>query len=271
MAKPEQVLEPGAVVAVPPGRRPRGRRSFDAAGPKDAHPIVFAHGIRVTRKQWLPQMRDLRRDYRVVALDLPGHGTLAAAPFTLAVAAERLREVVDEQAGGRALVAGLSLGGYVAIEFARRWPERAAGLVLTGCSANPRGVLSVLPPTLALFQRAVGDRWLTFFNEINFRLRYGEELAEQQIEAGFFFKATQEALHQLRGKDFRRALSAYSGPVLLLNGERDTLFRLGELSFLASTPDARLQLVRGAGHVANLEEPAAYSRALRRFARCIDW
>jgi pimeloyl-ACP methyl ester carboxylesterase len=271
MAKRVQPGKPEAAAPPAPPRRPRVRASFDAAGPKDAHPIVFAHGIRVTRKQWLPQMRDLRREYRVIALDLPGHGALAGAAFSLDAAARRLREVVDEQAGGRALVAGLSLGGYVAIEFARRWPERASGLVLTGCSANPRGVLSVLPPTLALFQRAVGDRWLTFFNEINFRLRYGEAMAEQQIEAGFFFKGTQEALRQLRGKDFRRALSAYPGPVLLLNGERDTLYRLAELGFLASTPDARLQLVRGAGHVANLEEPAAYTRALRRFARCIDW
>jgi pimeloyl-ACP methyl ester carboxylesterase len=159
----------------------------------------------------------------------------------------------------------------VSIELARRCPERVVGLVLTGCSANPRGVLGIIPPTVALFSRAVGDRWLTFVNEINFRLRYGDELAQEQIQAGFFFDAMQAALWQLRGKDFRRKLKEYAGPVLILNGERDTLFRLGELNFLAAAQDARLQLVRHAGHVANLEEPEAFTRALRRFARSLDW
>ncbi len=254
------------------GERTAGHQpAIDIGGPPGGHPIVFVHGIRVTRKQWLPQARDLADEFRVVSMDLPGHGALAGARFSLDAAATALREVVDEAAGGRALIAGLSLGGYVAIEFARRSPEKAAGLVLTGCSANPSGVLAIIPPTMALFMRAVGDRWLTFVNEVNFRVRYGDELAREQIEAGFYFQAMQSALWQLRGKDFRRRLRQYPGPVLILNGERDTLFRLGELRFLAAAPDARLQLVHGAGHVANLEQPDDYTRALRRFARCIDW
>jgi pimeloyl-ACP methyl ester carboxylesterase len=244
---------------------------YDAAGPIGAPAIVFVHGIRVTRRQWLPQVRDLADTYRVVAIDLPGHGTQSGEPFTLKSAVAQLGSIIDEAAGGRALIVGLSLGGYVAMEFAAGSPERVAGLVLTGASANPRGVLAVIPPTLALFMRAVGDRWLTFVDQINFRIRYGEEFAEEQIDAGFYFKATQEALWQLRGKDFRRRLTAYPGPVLLLNGERDIMFRIQELNFLTSAPDARLQLVRGAGHVANLEAPEAYNRALRRFARSLDW
>ena len=244
---------------------------YEVAGRRTAHPIVFVHGIRVTRRQWQPQLHGLAREYRTIAVDLPGHGALAGEKFSLAAAAERLRDVVDEAAGGRALVAGLSLGGYVAIEFARRHPERAAGLVLTGCSANPRGVLAAIPVSVALFSRAVGDRWLTYMNRINLRARLPGEVANEQIRAGFFFKGMQDALWQLRGKDFRKALRQYEGPVLILNGERDTLFRLGELAFLAAAPDARLQLVRGAGHVASLEAPDAYNRALRRFARSLDW
>lgn len=243
----------------------------DLSGAPAALPIVFAHGIRVTRRQWAPQMRDLADTFRVIAPDLPGHGALADEQFSVDAGVERLRDVVDTHANGRALIVGLSLGGYVAIEFARRWPERAAGLILTGCSANPRGVLAVIPATIALFSRAVGDRWLTVVNEINVRARYDEDVAAEQIEAGFFFKGMEDALWQLRGKDFRRKLGGYPGPILFLNGERDMLFRIGELSFLTAAPDARLQLVRGAGHVANLEEPDTYNRAIRSFARCIDW
>jgi pimeloyl-ACP methyl ester carboxylesterase len=132
-------------------------------------------------------------------------------------------------------------------------------------------VLGVIPASIALFWRAVGGRWLKLVNEVHFRARYGDELAKQQIEAGFFFDAMQDALRQLRGKDFLRELKRYPGPVLLLNGEKDSLYRLSELLFLAAAQDARLQFVRGAGHVANLEKPEAYNKAVRTFARSVEW
>lgn len=248
-----------------------GPPAVDIAGPVRGAPIVFVHGIRVTRKQWLPQLRMLSDTYRCIAPDLPGHGSDSGTRFTLEAAAGRIADVIDEHAGGCALVVGMSLGGYVAMELAQRAPEKIAGLALTGCSANPRGVLAVVPSTMALFSRALGDTWLSYVNSMNFRVRYGDELAEEQIDAGFYFQAMIDALKHLRGKDFRAKLKTYPGPVLLLNGERDTLYRLGELIFLAAAQDARLQLVRGAGHVANLEQPEAYTRALRSFARSIDW
>ena len=256
--------------ASPPARHALAA-TYDVAGPRDAPPIVLVHGVRVTRKQWLPQMRDLADAYRVIAPDLPGHGALSETEFTLEGASAALAQVIDEAAGGRALVAGLSLGGYVAMDLASREPDKFAGLVLTGCSANPRGVLRAVPASVALFTRLVGDRWLRIVDEVNFRVRYGDELAREQLEAGLFFAGMQQALWKLQGHDFRGRLRQYPGPVLILNGERDGLYRLGELLFLAAAPDARLQLIRGAGHVANLEQPARYTSALRRFARCIDW
>lgn len=245
--------------------------AYDVAGPAGAPPIVFAHGVRVTRKQWLPQMRTLSDTYRVIALDLPGHGALSDVHFSLEAASATLGRVIDAAAGGRALVVGLSLGGYVAIDLAAQRPQAVAGLVLTGCSANPAGLVRAVPATLALFTRLVGDRWLRVVDQVSFRLRYGDELAREQLEAGLFFQGMQQALWDLQGHDFRKQIRQYHGPVLLLNGERDGLYRLGELLFLAAAPDARLQLVRRAGHVANLEQPERYDRAVRSFARCVDW
>ena len=87
-------------------RRAADRPAIDVGGPPDGQPIVFVHGIRVTRKQWLPQTRDLFDEFRVVSMDLQGHGALAGAPFSFDAAALALRDAVDEAAGGRALVAG---------------------------------------------------------------------------------------------------------------------------------------------------------------------
>ena len=60
----------------------------------DAPAIVLVHGSVVSRKIWLPQLRSLSNDHRVVAPDLPGHGDLAALPFTFAAAVETVRSAI---------------------------------------------------------------------------------------------------------------------------------------------------------------------------------
>jgi pimeloyl-ACP methyl ester carboxylesterase len=242
----------------------------DVAGPEDARALVFLHGIGATRRQWSPQMRGLASSHRAIAADLPGHGDFSGTRFTLDTAIDHVERVIDEYAGGRAMVAGVSLGGYVAIAAAARTPKKVAGLVLTGCSGNPSGVLTAVPMSMALFSRAMGERWADCANRRRSR-RYGEELGREQLDAGHFFLGAQDALWQVRGRNFMRDLRTYPGPTLILNGERDAMFRLGEVYFLSAAQDARLQLVKGAGHMANLEQPERYDRALLAFARSIDW
>jgi pimeloyl-ACP methyl ester carboxylesterase len=101
---------------------------FDAAGSVNAPGLVLVHGSVVTRKMWLPQLRGLADAYRVIAPDLPGHGALAQVPFTFAAAVQSLADLIDQEAQGRALVAGISMGGYIAIELAERHPTVWRGL-----------------------------------------------------------------------------------------------------------------------------------------------
>src|SRR6266849_10958032 len=91
---------------------------IDAAGPTGANAILFAHGTRMTRKMWLPQMEALADEYRVVAVDLPGHGAMAGTPFQMDAAVRGIADAVDAATNGRALLVGSSLGGYVSLEFA---------------------------------------------------------------------------------------------------------------------------------------------------------
>jgi len=233
---------------------------------------------------WHPQLDDLADAFRVLALDLPGHGALADVPFRLADASDAVGEVIDD-AGGRAIVVGLSLGAYVGMHLAAGHPDRVAGLVLANASAEPRSIARRAP-------RTVGSYLITAANE---RLRGRAREADgegapgdgsgtsgvvdaHELDApvpharvppatnGWLFKGGTRAMVTALGETFIPRLAAYPGPSLLVNGEDDLLFRSGEAAFLAAARDGRLEVIPGCGHLVSEDQPAAFNAAVRRFA-----
>jgi pimeloyl-ACP methyl ester carboxylesterase len=249
------------------------RQTADVAGPPEGRTIVLVHGVAFTRKMWGPQVDDLADAFRVIAPDLPGHGVLRHVPFRMETAVEHLRRVIDAGAGGRALVVGLSLGGVVALELAHRHPERALGLVLSGASTDYRrpwlralGLINWL-----LLAKIYPERWLVGMQEKALPGLIGPDLARTQIEAGFSFRSGAPAFRELGRIDYLGHLGTYPGPTLILNGENDAMNRQGERDFLRAARDGRLEIVKGAGHGANLERPAEFGIAVRGFAESIAW
>ena len=243
--------------------------SVDTAGPADAPAIVLLHGSVVSRKLWLPQLRALSDAYRVLAPDLPGHGGRAAERFTLAAASQMLAELIERDTAGRALVVGASLGGYVAIDLAHRFPDRVAALVLAGASRNFMGALG-------LYLRVVGGAmrrgWLRQTRErAEERTRRIfppalAEVAEAQITAGVFPDALGPAFAEMAGRDFQLLLADYPGPTLILNGERDAGPRASASRFARGARQAEVATIADAGHACNLDQPELFNRAVREFA-----
>jgi pimeloyl-ACP methyl ester carboxylesterase len=122
-------------------------------GPADGHPVAFVHGAGLSWRMWLPRLRALEDEYRVVTPDLPGHGRRADEPFTFDAAVRVLDDLHRDEVDEPALVVGQSLCGYVAVEYAARRPARVAGLVLSGASADYRGVLGVTTWVAGLLDR----------------------------------------------------------------------------------------------------------------------
>src|SRR5258708_12611528 len=89
----------------------------DVAGARDAFPIVLVHGAASTRKMWVPQMEALSDEFRVIAVDLPGHGTLRKQPFRLKAAAPAVMESLRQQTNDLPLILQLSLRGHVPMAF----------------------------------------------------------------------------------------------------------------------------------------------------------
>ncbi|WP_405444961.1 alpha/beta fold hydrolase [Streptomyces erythrochromogenes] len=232
----------------------------------DAPPIVFVHGTRFSARQWSPQLAALQVDFQVAAVDLPGHGSRSAQPWSLGAASEVIAAAVDSLDRGPALVVGHSLGGYAALEFARRRPELLRGLVLAGASVSTTGAWALPYRWVAgLVPRIPADR-LTRWNDRLLRRLYPPEVVGATIRAGYAFHTLPAAWGEVLGRFEADAMRHVDAPVLILNGEKDTVFRSGEREFARAHPHARIELIPRARHLANFDDPEAFTGAVRRFA-----
>ncbi|MFH9263752.1 alpha/beta fold hydrolase [Streptomyces sp. NPDC017546] len=232
----------------------------------DAPPIVFVHGTRFSAGQWSHQLAALQKDFRVAAVDLPGHGARSAQPWSLNAATEIIASAVDSLDHGPALVVGHSLGGYASLEFARHCPERLRGLVLAGASASTRGPWATpYRWAVGLVPRIPADR-LTRWNDRLLRRLYPPEVVDATISSGYAFHALPAAWGEVLGRFDAHAMRHVAAPVLILNGEKDTVFRSDEMDFVRAHPQARIELIPRARHLANFDDPDAFTDAIRRFA-----
>ena len=237
----------------------------DIAGPPDGPLIVFIHGTRLTRVSWRAIVSRLDDDHRCVSVDLPGHGDLADHPFSLDAAADAVEAAIDAAGRGPAILVGLSLGGYVAMTVAARSPQRVRGLVLAGSSAEPRGVTGRAFRLFAWGLIAVPERTLDGLNSWLFRRRYPAAIAEPIIDAGYWTRGGAEAVRSLTETTFRDRLAAFGGPILVINGGLDVIFRLGERDFLRGIPNVSRRVLPLAAHLTPLDSPDAFAAAVRSF------
>jgi pimeloyl-ACP methyl ester carboxylesterase len=229
--------------------------SWTAFGPPDAPAIVFVHGTRLTRAQWWPQLRRLSGAYRCIAIDLPAHGARSAEPFTLDA----------EVPSGRAVIVGLSLGGFVAIDTAERHPERVAGLVIAGCTGEALGPAAVPFETLARMLEQLPAGVLKALNLAYFRARYRPAIADPIVAGGFWSAGGAQAVRALIGRRYLDRLARIWTPVLVINGTLDPVFGPGGEVWASSCRRGRHVAIPWAGHLSNLDRPATFAREVEAF------
>lgn len=246
--------------------------SVDVRGPGDAQTILFLHGLAWNRKMWVYQQEVLEKEFSVVAIDLPGHGSQAHKPFQFEEAIQTVMNSITCTTKRQVLLVGLSLGGYIAISCAHRYPERIAGLVISGSCVAYRGWLGLLAHLNGLlFTHIYRENTLVPMQEQALLSSYPAEYAKPIIEAGFHFKTSGSAFSSLAGKNFHKQLRTYTGPVLILNGEHDVRNRKAEQTMLASAQHAQLAIVENAGHLCNMDQPSNFTQAIADFAYTIPW
>ncbi|QIK10707.1 alpha/beta fold hydrolase [Streptomyces sp. ID38640] len=212
-------------------------------------PIVFVHGMRVSGTMWRPVIQVIGERHPMAAPDLPGHGDRRGEPFGIPDAVAAVTDAVDEL-GGRALLVGLSLGGYVALATAGAHPDRVLGLVAMGCTALPRGLFGAAYRGAARLAARHPDE-ANRLSAFAFRRALPRPQADAMVAGGLSSGITPSIVEAVQGMDPLASLSAYPGPVWLVNGERDH-FRCHERRFLHACRDGRLIIRPKCGHLTSL-------------------
>ncbi len=239
--------------------------------------LLLIHGFPLDHRLWAAQLRGLAVELQVLAPDLRGHGksALIPGPLTMDQHADDLAALLDQLDIGRAIVAGLSMGGYVAFAFWRRHRGRVQGLALLDTRAEPDGPAArVNRDATAARVQQLGAGNIT--DEMLPKLLAPASLANPKlVSAARAMMASQPtagivgALAGLRDReDSWPTLPTITVPTLVLVGEADVLTPPADVAAMAAAiPAARLVTIPGAGHLSPLENPRAVNAALRTFAR----
>jgi 3-oxoadipate enol-lactonase len=252
----------------------RGAIGMAEAGDGDSTPIVFLHGVGSDKSVWRPQLAHFRASRRAVAFDYPGYGESDPAPdATSDDFATAMVAAMDALGIQRAHICGLSLGGVIAMAMQSAAPHRCASLILADSFA-------VHPDGQAIFDRSVtasrtiGMRALA---EARAGVLLGsaadETIRAEVIEtmAGIDPAAYVVGARAVWLADQRDRASAIDLPTLVLVGDEDQVTPPALSEALAALIDgSRLEIIPGAGHLANLEQPAAFNRQVERFLSEID-
>ncbi|NDK89289.1 alpha/beta hydrolase [Gordonia desulfuricans] len=232
----------------------------------DATPVVLIHGLRVSGTS----MRRIAAaiDGRAVRTpDLPGHGQRFAEKFSLDDAVQTVLDTADEF-GRPVVLAGISLGGYVTMAAAGRHPDRIAGLVVMGSTAQPSRMLAA-PFRLFGFLTGMLPGGSAVISKILTRLAVGRQVAEDMEAGGLALHSIADVVDEVARFDALAELSRYRGPTLLANGAWDQ-FRMHEQRFAALSQDTEVRVIPRATHLYPLIQPEVTGAMIGDFAARLD-
>ena len=225
-------------------------------------PLVLVHGAGGTRLHWPPTLRRLPGG-EVYALDLPGHGE-APGPWQSTIEGYRQAIVEWMQALGLppAVIVGHSMGGALALSLALDAPEQVAGIVLVGTGARLR-----VHPLLLEAAASGGMPTETLATLVSWWYSPDASPRLRELAARVLAATNTDVLHAdflaCDGFDVMERLGTIDRPALVVVGEDDHMTPVKYARFLAENlPDARLEVIPGAGHMVMLEQPAAVERVL---------
>lgn len=235
-------------------------------------PIVFAHGTMMDRTMFAPQLAALGDEFRAIAFDQRARTERWEGPYTLDDLADDCAALLDGLGIERTVLAGMSMGGFMAYRFALRHPDRIAGLVPIDSMAE-----APLSPHEELFgSLRDGGPLPESVVEWHAEIVFGATTKRERGDLVEEWKARWRRLRGaavywesscwLRREDVAGRLGEIEVPALVVHGVEEEILPLDSARRAAEAlPAGRLLEVEGAGHTSNLERPDLVNPALREF------
>lgn len=241
--------------------------NYEEHGRPDGAPILLTHAYAATLQMWNPQFEALK-GYRVIGWDMRGHGGTDSPAaqdaytekLTVADIAALLRHLGVEQA----VIGGLSLGGYISLEFQLAHPEMVRALIL--CNTGPG------------YRK---DEARAGWND--FSIGYAKRFEERGLDGfgrGIEIEATKPYQRSAQGlalagrgiltqrdAGVMEHLEQIDVPTLVIQGADDERYKAGCEYMAAKIPNARKVVIENAGHAVNLYQPEQFNAAVLDFLR----
>ena len=234
-------------------------------------PVLLGHGYSATGRMWDGQRAALGERYRIISWDMRGHGQTESpddpAQYSAALTVTDMRALLQHCGVERAVVGGLSLGGYVALAFYRAHPELVRALVI--CDSGP-GYRNA--DARAVWNARAHERAAELESK---GLEALAGRSREMREAMDHHRSAQGLAHAARGMLAQQdstvidSLPSIRVPTLVIVGDRDQPF-LAPCEYMAKKiPGARLEVIAEAGHSSNLDQPAIFNGVLGNFLQSL--
>ena len=233
-------------------------------------PLILTHGYSLTSQMWQGQVEALSRHYRLILWDMRGHGRSDYPDdpdaYSEAETVGDIAALLDEVGAERAIIGGLSLGGYMSLAFHRAHPERVRALLIidTGPGFKKDDARD------AWNKRAhdTGDRFEREGLDV-LKSSSPERTGVSHRNASGLARAARGMLTQRDGRVIE-SLPNIRVPSLVVVGADDTPFLAASDYMAAKIPGAEKVVIPAAGHLVNIDQPQAFIEAVLPFLDGLD-
>lgn len=238
-------------------------------------PILFIHGFPFNKDSWQPQVDFLRERHRVITYDIRGFGKSELGDETSIIqCADDLIGLMDALEIPKAIVCGLSMGGYILMNAVHRYPDRFEGLILadTQCNADtPEGkekrYQSIEKINADGTQEYADASLKNLFCKNTFENNSELVSSIRNVITSTPSKSITSTLEALADRpEACPFLSEISCFTLIICGKEDSITPVAKAEFLNSTiKNSSLVIIDNAGHLSNLENPDDFNHAIGKF------
>jgi len=239
-------------------------------------PVLFLHGFPFDKSMWKGQMDFLKSSYRVIAVDIRGFGksTDENNPLSIELFAEDLILFMDKLHIDKAIICGLSMGGFIALNAVGRFPQRFEALILCDTQCIADSVEGKEKRYAAIDQ--INQDGVDGFNERFIKSVFHPHSLTNKVELvdglrKIVFANSKEIITAgltalAERSETCSTLDAMYIPTLIICGREDEVTPLAQSEFMhRNIKGASLKVIDNAGHVSNLEQPNEFNRHLQDF------